>query len=278
MLRSRDLLIFAVVVILLVLGIGLTLFLQTSANPFTSSNTFFVSKTATTTFTASTESADVDREGTIARLRKLLSLSDVANMPSPSVEETTSVVATSTQGGEGTESPLTIMRCDLADDALVASQSWPLQDVSLSVQNGTRIVTHTAIVQDVVQESVSTSTATSSERTVTAKSVRTTLLRMPQFPPVLPKPSCVPSDVIGVTQSGFLIFNQDAVSYKGRGQEDLLGYARDGFPIYGVYDGEVDSCGGYTKDGSYRYSLAKDRNFILGCFAGLPLPFEGIAQ
>jgi hypothetical protein len=275
MLRSRDLLIFAVVFFLLVLGIGLTLIFGAQSPLFTTVASLTTDQTASSTFSASSDARLIDREGTIARLRKLLSQADIVNMPSPSVEDIQDVIATATTSTTSTDvTNVVLQKCPGPDDTLAASVAWPLQDTAIVVQNGTRLVVHTAVMQDAVS-AVGTTTASSTQTPpTTVRSVVTSLLRMPEYPPVLDTPSCVRGEVVGVTQSGFLIANKDAVSYKGRGPDDLLGYARDGFPIYGVYSGVVDSCGGYTKDGAYRYSIAKDRNFILGCFSGLPLPFE----
>jgi hypothetical protein len=274
MLRSRDLFIFAGIIILLALGIGLTLIFDSSSTLFTTLTSFEGTPSASTTFSASTDTQAVDREGTIARLRKLLSQADISNTPSPSVEEVHTDVQTATTSSTGFDvSNPTVMMCPGPDDTLLASQNWPLQDTAIIVKNGTRIVVHTSVTEETVTNS-GTSTASSTQTSPFVSPVLTSLLRMPEYPPVLDAPSCVHGEIVGVTQSGFLIANKDAVSYKGRGADDLIGYARDGFPIYGVYDGEVDSCGGYTKNGSYRYSIAKDRNFILGCFVGLPLLFE----
>jgi hypothetical protein len=79
-------------------------------------------------------------------------------------------------------------------------------------------------------------------------------------------PQCVPSEVVGVTLSGSLMFNSDASFYRGYGQEYLIGYARDGFPIYGYYEGPVDSCGGYMHSSGYRYTVSPNRDHIIGCF------------
>ena len=274
MLRSRDLFIFAVIIILLALGIGLTLMFGSSSPLFTKLTSFEITPSASTTFSASADTRTVDREGTIARLRKLLSQADISDMPSPSVEEVPTDVQTATTSSTSSDasSPAVLM-CPGADDTLLASQNWPLQDTAIIVKNGTRIVVHTSIIENTATNS-GTSTASSTQTSPSVSTVLTSLLRMPEYPPVLDAPSCVHGEIVGVTQSGFLIANKDAVSYKGRGPDDLIGYARDGFPIYGVYEGEVDSCGGYTKNGSYRYSIAKERNYILGCFVGLPLLFE----
>ncbi len=270
MIRSRDLVVFVCIVCFLVLGIGLTLVFKDRVEQLTSLTSFSNSSTSPLTFTAGVDSTSIDREGTIARLRTLLAQTNTISMPSPSVEGTKDAASASTTAGteQGITTP-TVMRCGAVDEGQRIAQNWPLQDTSVTVQNSTRVVVHTVLV-----ESIDTSTASSTEAQPASHSVSTTLLRMPEYPPVLAKPSCVNSEVIGVTQSGFLIFNKDAVSYKGRGQDDLLGYARDGFPIYGTYDGKVDSCGGYSKNGTYRYSIAKERNFVLGCYVGLPLPFE----
>lgn len=273
MIRSRDLVVFVCIVCFLVLGIGLTLVFKDRVHQLATFDYFGSTPVSPSTFTAGDDSKKIDREGTIARLRRLLAQSDTLHMPSQDKEVTKSeTTASSTSATQHELTTLTIMQCTGSDDGQNIAQHWPLQDTTVTVQNGTRVVLHTEVVQDEVLEGAGTSTIQTSHTVITP------LLRMPEYPPVLSKPSCVQSEVVGVTQSGFLIFNKDAVSYKGRSADDLLGYARDGFPIYGVYEGKVDSCGGYSKHGSYRYSIAKERNFIVGCYVGLPLPFENSVQ
>ena len=86
-------------------------------------------------------------------------------------------------------------------------------------------------------------------------------------------------------------------------QESLLGYALDGFPIYGPLSGSksqvdarLDECNGQVlEDGSYRYHVrtpaqvdgaaphappgrASNWNYVLGCFAGSPVSSLGLRE
>ena len=70
-------------------------------------------------------------------------------------------------------------------------------------------------------------------------------------------------------------------SYSGYADE-LLGVARDGFPIYGPlttnYEGELvtltscdlDECHGRMVDGQYRYHVTNEFPYIVGCYRGIP--------
>ena len=78
----------------------------------------------------------------------------------------------------------------------------------------------------------------------------------------------MPSEVIGVTNGGVLMFNGDVNSYRKIPENALIGYARDGFPIYGVYKEKVDECGGYDHPSGYRYTVSTQRDYIIGCYVG----------
>jgi hypothetical protein len=81
---------------------------------------------------------------------------------------------------------------------------------------------------------------------------------------------CIPSDVIGITEGGSLIRNTDVGTYRVFGASMLIGYALDGYPIYGTTAAKTDVCGGVTEGGQYRYHLSGDRKTIINCFAGSP--------
>lgn len=86
------------------------------------------------------------------------------------------------------------------------------------------------------------------------------------------KEVCLTNDIVGIALDGSLMRNDEDQLYKIFSGETLIGYALDGFPIYGMNNDVVtDSCGGITQNGSYRYYLNKDRDGILGCFSGSPV-------
>ena len=69
------------------------------------------------------------------------------------------------------------------------------------------------------------------------------------------------------------MYNNEASFYRGFGSEYLIGYARDGFPIYGYYEGSTDACGGYEHASGYRYTVTPTNDNLLQCFSGQPAPF-----
>lgn len=83
--------------------------------------------------------------------------------------------------------------------------------------------------------------------------------------------TCIATDVVGIALDGSLIRNHEQAAYGVFGSETLIGYALDGFPIYGVADFTTDTCGGSDQEGEYRYYLHKDRPGVLGCFAATPV-------
>ncbi|PJC55911.1 hypothetical protein CO026_03205 [Candidatus Kaiserbacteria bacterium CG_4_9_14_0_2_um_filter_41_32] len=88
----------------------------------------------------------------------------------------------------------------------------------------------------------------------------------------LTKSTCINGDVIGIALDGSLIRNAEQKTYGVFGEATMIGYALDGFPIYGVASSkDTDVCGGIIVESSYRYYLDKKRDGILGCFSGIPV-------
>lgn len=270
MIRSRDLLIFVGILFILGIGIVCTIALDSKSVFYKGlPDLLQLSDNATTSFEASADVKNISREDTIARLREELAKNDTVITPSASVEEVVSI-STDTETDENV-SAVTLQRCGGADTTLSYTKTWPLTDVFVIVKDGTRTVVH---ISPQEQSGVDI-TATTTQATST-KVVIDTLLTMRAFPVVMGNTSCVDGEAIGVTTEGSLLFNTDAGSYKTLGENELVGYARDGFPIYGTYTGDTDTCGGYLHPAGYRYTLQPERNFILGCYAGTPSTFGGV--
>jgi len=84
--------------------------------------------------------------------------------------------------------------------------------------------------------------------------------------------ACLSSDVIGIAVDGSLIRNDEKALYTVFGGDTLVGYALDGFPIYGVTPGvSTDQCGGAVVGGTYRYVLDGERAGLINCFGGAPI-------
>lgn len=153
--------------------------------------------------------------------------------------------------------------------------------------------------------------------TIATQTVR---VQLPATPSLAGLPSCVPMGVIGVSTSGVAIFNaldalgRDAVAHEiqdgceghpertgqyhhhsitsciadpGTGHSRLVGYALDGFGIYGhrgangveLTDADLDACHGHmhaiTWDGKtvlmYHYHATWEYPYTVGCFRGTPV-------
>ncbi|XP_060075510.1 collagen alpha-5(IV) chain-like [Ylistrum balloti] len=141
---------------------------------------------------------------------------------------------------------------------------------------------------------------------------RNNIFSVPKNPTIAEKPGCLPMGPIGISRTGVVIFNplniegQNAVEgdtaeqldecnghpdpmgvyhyhalprnclYKGE-EDELIGVARDGFPIYGpmasdlkrdVMNSDLDKCHGRFVNGKYRYHATNEFPYFLGCLRG----------
>ncbi|SMF00227.1 YHYH protein [Tistlia consotensis] len=155
------------------------------------------------------------------------------------------------------------------------------------------------------------------------------LLRLPAQPQLAAAPSCLPMQMIGFALTGVAIFNaldgggRDAPAHEildacgghperdgtyhyhdlspcmgdghdAEGHSLLLGYALDGFGIYGpkdvggrpIADADLDACHGHVGpvlwDGRirriYHYHMTEEYPYSLGCFRGTPVGLQGPSQ
>ena len=107
--------------------------------------------------------------------------------------------------------------------------------------------------------------------TLLATPVRDIVAQLPVRNVPLASQSCITMDVIGIAKDGSLIRNNEIGMYKIFSSDTLVGYALDGYPIYGRGSAATDICGGVMVAGQYRYQLADDREIILNCYAGVPI-------
>lgn len=138
---------------------------------------------------------------------------------------------------------------------------WPASGVMMDAREGIRLV-----YVETVTPPLFVSSSTEPEVT------EDVLLQLPIR--LLPhaETNCLSSDVVGIALDGSLIHNQDYTAYRIFEQHTLIGYALDGFPIYGTAPGvATDQCGGAIVDGSYRYYLSPERAGMLGCYSGTPV-------
>ena len=132
--------------------------------------------------------------------------------------------------------------------------SWPTAPLNLDVRLGKRVLQ--------VKPTVDVRASTSASQPIM-------LASFPLKPSLRSEPVCLTHGYIGVTTDGRLIHNNDVILYQNTAANELVGYAFDGNPIYGVSDAPSDECGGIMTD-QYRYQISTDRDFILGCFVSEP--------
>ncbi len=245
--RSRDLILFMLLAVALFAAILLTLAHSTALLPAIG----FDTATSSSEIVLTAPREGIDRQGTIAHLReKIADMLTISDAQPSVVTEPAPVATTSLSEAPSTEKKVTLMKCPGATDGLAVAAKWPREGVSVQEAEGMRVV---SVFDTAGQPS--------------------TLLQIPLYPGAAGSPTCLDNELIGVTTSGSLIFNTDAISYDSTSAGTLIGYARDGVPIYGQYKGETDACGGYQAGGGYRYSISSERNFILGCFGASPHSF-----
>ncbi len=166
---------------------------------------------------------------------------------------TTAVVADETDDSDGEVAALVEKRCSLYQPTGLL---WDARGVKMQISEGARVFYRNG-----------TATASVGSSTTPTREVLAELpLRRSAAGAY-----CIPTDVIGITENGFLIYNKDVALFTSYGASALIGYALDGFPIYGNADTKTDECGGAVVGGQYRYVLNPNRETIIGCYSSTPV-------
>lgn len=263
MIRTRDFVLFVVVIFFLAMSITVTV-LRGGVSDGAHSD-MSLQKGAEVS-EAHTDTQEIDRQSIIDRLREKIRSTDLVIVPQASVTSDASVLEQETTDITVAS---TLLRCAAADDTLAQVPKWPLNQVQFAVEGARRNVFTTQEVVVTVP-----AVATGTPATESTQTIQNVLLSLPALPQKQAAVACVPSEVIGVSTRGVLMFNRDIRAYRNTSENTLIGYARDGFPIYGVYDGAVDACGGYEHAAGYRYTVSAERDYIIGCFMGTPQPLN----
>lgn len=200
--------------------------------------------------------------------------------------------------------------------------TWPDASISVTVEGGRRVIRANGLPKHVtgVFPIRQSDPAYRYDRNPNAIREQQILLSLPAQPTAAASPSCLPMGMIGFALDGVAIFNgvdaggRDAVAHEvqdacnGHPQQegqyhyhgpspclkdpsgdagrhsDLVGYALDGYGIYGehgeggklLHDSDLDACHGHTHavmwDGKlqviYHYHLTPEYPYTLGCFHG----------
>jgi hypothetical protein len=255
--RTRDFLLFMLTVAFLLIGITSTVKSDIANRSQEASVINFASSDKEVIYQAVLPEPKIDaRPSRLAELREKIAGLVLTKTEEPEAE----VVPVDEIVEEVTEevAPGTISQCS---NYTTINPNWSPSNLLFEIVEGARIVYRNVVINQIVGSST---TNISSREVVLQLPLRT-------FP--LPEKTCLGTDVVGVALDGSLIRNSEDALYKVFGGETLIGYALDGFPIYGQSGEKTDECGGSAVSGEYRYYLSSEREGILGCFGGIPTSF-----
>ncbi|MEJ2761921.1 MAG: YHYH protein [Gammaproteobacteria bacterium] len=205
--------------------------------------------------------------------------------------------------------------------AVQGSVSWPSHRISIATEGDTRIISTNNLPDHPtgIFPIAPSDPAYRYDRNPNSIRAQDVTLKLPAHPVPAAQPSCVPMGMIGIALDGAAIYNavddsgNDAAAHEiqdicnghpqRRGQyhyhgpspcmaneitSKLVGYALDGFGIYGMRDlatgrilhnTDLDACHGTTSrimwDGKmvnmYHYVLTMEYPYTIGCFRGTPV-------
>ncbi|HEX4300383.1 MAG TPA: YHYH protein [Gammaproteobacteria bacterium] len=206
--------------------------------------------------------------------------------------------------------------------AVQGAVSWPNSSISISLEGGKRVIRANDLPKHTTGTFPIQQSDPAYQYDHNPNSIRTQdiVLSLPADPSAAAAPGCLPMGIIGFALTGAAIFDavdaagRDAVAHEvqdhcnghpqhegqyhyhgpspcmrddagaaGR-HSDLIGYALDGYGIYGehgeggklLHDSDLDACHGHTHavmwDGKlqviYHYHLTPEYPYTLGCFHG----------
>lgn len=270
MIRTRDLFLFAIVIVFLVVAIGTTVVRQyisgDAASEKQSTQAIELAAVPDREYAVDIDIPEsVTREERVAAMRQKiaeggeLAISTPENIPTTNTETVEEEVEDTDEAGV-TTGP---QRCAQYQPF---QGVWSPQGIEFEVVEGSRVV-----YQEIASEyKLEPETATSGAA-LPRDTRQEVLAQLPINTIPTSSSHCLPSDVIGIAQDGSLIRNTEVGLYSVFGDNTLIGYALDGYPIYGVTQTAGDVCGGVVVNGQYRYYLSSERETILNCFVGVPV-------
>jgi len=266
MFRTRDFILFLLTIGFLLIAISSTAL--TSRSTSTTQSEFYFADVTDGDFVATVASEEgFSREARLASMRqKIAESSDVviSELVEDGVldEEVVESLSTSTEDSFARE----IGGLPDCNDRGVFTGNWEAGRLKTEVSEGARLFYFEAEIEVLV----ATGTASSAPQfgTQVRKDVQ---LQLPESPFLTTTPNCIKSDVVGIALDGSLIRNDEAGLYGVFGEETLVGYALDGWPIYGSTSRQLDQCGGEPNSFGYAYYLQPGSVSIINCFVSLPV-------
>lgn len=283
MIRTRDFLLYILVFVFILIGIGFTVASETSVTTIgtDTSSGLTISGEVQELSAVIPEEVD-DRDSRLTRLREKIAAGVGLKISEPPKSDETAdeMLATDAEvlptAATGSATSLFVREpryCNGLVPTRVDGSDWPREAQLVSIE-GAKVVR----VREVYEEFVPlTSAATGTDeqmQTVTATRTRA-ILQLPTFMKSVDT-NCLLYDVVGVTLTGEPIRNNDTWRFTGSGEVEVVGYALDGAPIFGPTENvaALDECGGATVGNEYRYYLRVGESFVLGCFSGTPAELQ----
>jgi len=253
MFRTRDFILLFTAITFLVSAIGATVFIQgTSSHSTATSHEAFQQQLAAAGAqeyqAVITTREELNRSQRVAQMRDKIAQATELRAPEPELPvQTEPDLATTT--AEELAATTDLDQCRGYTPYL---GFWDARGLSVTENEGAVLVVR-------------------STQSATGSSTQMTLLQLPKRLAPAPDQSCIGSDVIGIANDGSLIRNDELDLYSVFSSETRIGYALDGFPIYGTGSATVDQCGGRLQNGQYRYELQPDQDTVINCFSAAPI-------
>jgi hypothetical protein len=263
MFRTRDFVLVFTSVAFLVMAIGVTVFAQWQGTG-TSKTTLRPADVASEDYLVeSKNSHEFSRVDKLQQMREKIAASAQLSIASAEPEEIiqeTNATTTDEVVGE------VVAELSLCAYYAPFSGFWSAANLEIEEAEGARVV-----YRMIAQQAAPAPVVGTTSRPTTVTQEREIIAQLPigNFP--APASSCIASDVVGIATDGSLIRNTEAGVYGIFNSSTLVGWALDGFPIYGSSASPGDSCGGIMAAEGYRYQISPDRDTILNCFSSAPI-------
>ncbi len=255
MFRTRDFILIITATTFLLVAIGATILKQGQVETDSSKSVILAQVDDREHSAEVSVPESISREDRLASMRQKIAEGGkiTVSAPQPAVQEEVVEAAVVAETN-------TVQKCAGYRES---SPLWQVDGVQFEVTEGVRIVFR-EVIEAKTQMIGSSSVPTSETR-------REILAQLPVRTFKSPSSSCLPTNVVGIAQDGSLIRNDEAGLYGVFGSGTLVGYALDGYPIYGVSKVVGDKCGGQVAGGQYGYYLSDKRDSVLNCFSALPI-------
>jgi hypothetical protein len=264
MFRTRDFILFFVTIVFLVMAIGATLWNKLSEDRVNTSDLPQLSAVSDVDYAAEVVVGNVlSRADKLAEMRQKISESQDVYIGNGVLDE--DLVNGNEVAIEDT-APIESVGLSNCPAVIPYLGIWPTLEVKSKLTEGSRVFYR----EEMVNVVVASSTGTTTELITASQIQETPLLQLPINPTFSAQANCITSSVIGVAKEGSLIRNNESGLYGVFGEETLIGYALDGWPIYGTSDRELDLCGGAAGPTGYGYYLSPDQTQVLNCFVSNP--------